>query len=171
MGDRPAVGFIGTISREKRLDLAIAAISRMPGHLLVVAGDGPLRAEAQRQASAEAPGHVIFLGEVGDVIRVLHAVDAVVITSEAEGMPGVAIEAAMCGVPVVATDAGALSEMPGVQIVERDAGRLAESLSGVIGQATRSDASDLGWPKVADRWVELLAQMTAVSIGSRPSGR
>ena len=143
----------------------------MPGYVLLVVGDGPLRGEAERRALAEAPGRVMFLGEVGEVIRVLHAVDAVVITSEAEGMPGVAIEAAMCGVPVVASDAGALSEMPGVQIVERDPGSLAEALTGVIGQAAPSDASELGWPNVADRWVELLTQMTAVSIGSRPSGR
>jgi glycosyltransferase involved in cell wall biosynthesis len=171
LGDRPTIAFVGSISREKRPELAIAAISRMPGYVLVVVGDGPLRAEAQQQASAEAPGRVMFLGEVGEVIRVLHAVDAVVITSEAEGMPGVAIEAAMCGVPVVATDAGALSEMPGVQIVERDPASLAEALTGVIGQPAPSEVSEFGWPKVADRWVELLTQMTAVSIGSRPSGR
>ena len=88
--------------------MAIAAIARLPDHLLVVAGDGPLRHEAERLAAAEAPGRVMFLGEVGDVIPVLHAVDAVVITSEAEGMPGVAIEAALCGLPVVATDVGAV---------------------------------------------------------------
>ncbi len=31
LGDRPAIAFVGSISREKRLELAIAAISRMPG--------------------------------------------------------------------------------------------------------------------------------------------
>jgi glycosyltransferase involved in cell wall biosynthesis len=86
-------------------------------------------------------------------------------------MPGVAIEAAMCGVPVVATDAGALSEMPGVQIVERDPSSLAEALAGVIGQPMPSEACELGWPNVVDRWVELLTHMTAVAIGPRPSGR
>ena len=100
----PPIAFIGTLSGEKRIDLAIAAIAKLPDHVLVVAGDGPLRHEAERQAAAEAPGRVMFLGEVRDVIPILHAVDAVVITSEAEGMPGVAIEAALCGLPVVATD-------------------------------------------------------------------
>jgi hypothetical protein len=58
-----------------------------------------------------------------------------------------------------------------VQIVERDPASLAEALTGVIGQPAPSEVSEFGWPKVADRWVELLTQMTAVSIGSRPSGR
>ena len=110
-------------------------------------------------AAAEAPGRVMFLGEVGDVIPVLHAVDAVVITSEAEGMPGVAIEAALCGLPVVATDVGAVSEMPGVRVVERDASSLAAALTDTTRGPARPDATELGWPKVADRWVELLSHL------------
>ena len=43
----------------------------------------------------------------------LHAADLLMITSDVEGMPGAAIEAAMSGVPVLATDVGALSTMPG----------------------------------------------------------
>ena len=144
------------ISAEKRLDLAIAAISRMPDHVLVVAGDGPLRAEAERQAATDAPGRVMFLGEVSDVVPILHAVDAVVITSEAEGMPGVAIEAALCGLPVVATAAGALPEMPFVTIAEPDPAIVAKCLADARAPR-REDVEPYTWPVVVASWREHLA--------------
>ena len=140
LGVKPAIGFVGRLSAEKRIDVAITAVAALPDHVLVVAGDGPLRADAERQAEAEAPGRVSFLGEVGDVIPVLHAVDVLVITSEAEGMPGVAIGQA-CG-----SSSGTRSS-------------LAAALSDTTRGPARADATELGWPRVTDRWVELLSRL------------
>ena len=82
-----------------------------------------------------------WLGDVDDVATVLHAADAVLITSDIEGMPGTAIEAAMCGVPVVATDVGALSSMPGVHVTSGDPPSLAEALEATASARSRSSPS------------------------------
>ncbi len=157
--DRPIVAFVGSLTAEKRVDLAIDAVGRTDGHVLVIAGDGPERALAERRAAALGPGRVVLLGDVSDVLPVLHAADAVLITSDIEGMPGTAIEAAMCGVPVVATDVGALSSMPGVHVTESDEQSLAAALQSV---ALRSSAeretqtAAYDWKHVGDLWAALI---------------
>ena len=158
--DRPIVAFVGTMTAEKRVGLAIEAVGRTEDHVLVVAGDGPERAHAERQGAALAAGRVLLLGEVPDVLPVLHAADVVLITSDVEGMPGVAVEAAMCGVPVVATDVGALRSMPGVCVTTAEPDSLAAALQsaapepGARRSAPMADRYD--WKHVGDVWEDLL---------------
>ncbi|MDQ3275312.1 MAG: glycosyltransferase family 4 protein [Actinomycetota bacterium] len=156
---RHAVGFIGSLTPEKRIDLALAAIALLPEHVLLVAGSGVAMAETQRSAERIAKGRVTFLGEVTDVLGVLHASDAIVITSDVEGMPGVAIEAALCGVPVVATPAGALTTMSWVQIVDRDPLAIARGLREACarGAADPVAVSKFTWPAVTTDWERVLA--------------
>ena len=104
------VAFIGAMSEEKRPHLAVQAVVALAGVHLLIAGDGPERASAEHEAKG-APGRIHFLGSVEDVLPVLHAADVVVSTSRTEGMPGSLIEAALCGLPIVATDVGAVSEV------------------------------------------------------------
>jgi len=117
------VCFVGALSAEKRVDLAISAIAAVPSCVLVVAGDGPTRQAAEAMATRELGERVRWLGAVDDVVAVLHAADALLLTSRTEGMPGVLVEAALCGVPVVATDVGAVRQM----VVDRSTGRVAET--------------------------------------------
>ena len=131
--------------------------------MLVIAGDGPERALAERRAAALGPGRVVLLGDVPDVLPVLHAADAVLITSDIEGMPGTAIEAAMCGVPVVATDAGALASMPGVHVTESDEQSLAAALQSVATDSSSSrpkrQTAAYDWKHVGDLWERLLGEI------------
>jgi glycosyltransferase involved in cell wall biosynthesis len=150
------VAFVGSLSDEKRPDVAIEAMRERPDHVLLVAGAGPLRADAEALAERVAPGRVRFLGEVGDVIPVLHAADVVLITSAVEGMPGVAIEALMSGVPVLATGVGALSTMRGVEVVDPTAEAFSRALGGVRPTLSLDVAAEWGWPAVTDRWLDLL---------------
>lgn len=105
------VAFVGALSEEKRPDLALRALSELPDTTLLIAGDGPLRSEVEAQASALDPSRVVLLGAVDDVLSVYHAADAVVLTSRTEGMPGVLIEAGLCGLPCVTTAVGAAAEV------------------------------------------------------------
>jgi glycosyltransferase involved in cell wall biosynthesis len=109
--DADVVAFIGALSSEKRPQDAIEAVARMGGASLIVAGDGPLRAPATRLAADRLGSRVTFLGEVADVRRVLVAADLLILTSESEGMPGVAIEAGLTARPVVATDVGGTADI------------------------------------------------------------
>ena len=105
-----AVAIIGALSPEKRVGLAIEAAARVPGAVLLVAGDGPER-PALEQRAAEVPGSTRFLGSLTDVVPLLHACDVLLMTSESEGVPGVLIEAGLCGVPAVSTDVGFVSDV------------------------------------------------------------
>ena len=109
--DVPLVLYLGALTEEKRVDRAIQAIGVLPDARLLVAGDGPLRAELERLAARTAGDRIQLAGLVNDPTTLLDAADALVLTSRTEGMPGAVIEALLCGVPVVAPAVGALPEM------------------------------------------------------------
>ncbi len=74
---------------------------------LLIAGDGPLN-DRLRQMTVDLgiQDRVMFLGVRSDVNAVLNAADAFVMSSEVEGLSLALLEAASCGLPIVATDAG-----------------------------------------------------------------
>ena len=79
---------------------------------LVVAGTGPLRPELEAHAERlGVAGAVTFLGHRHDVEWVFGGVDLALLTSEAEGIPGVAIEALMAGCPMVTVPVGGVTEV------------------------------------------------------------
>ena len=80
--------------------------------LLLIAGDGPLRAriEALSQSLGIA-ARCRFLGKRSDVGQLMCAADAFVLASAWEGLPIVLLEAAAAGLPIVATDVGGNAEV------------------------------------------------------------
>lgn len=109
--DGPTVVFCGALSEEKRPLDAVEVIRGLDDVTLLVVGDGPLSGRVREAASSLPAGRVRLLGPVADVRLVLDAADALLVTSRTEGMPGVVIEALFCGLPVVATDVGAVRSM------------------------------------------------------------
>jgi len=109
--ERPIVLYLGWLSPEKGPQVAINAMTKLPDALLVVAGDGPQRADVERLAADVAPGRVRFLGAVDDASAVMSACDVFVLPASIEGLPAVLIEAGLTGLPVVATDIGAVREV------------------------------------------------------------
>ena len=85
---------------------------------VVVAGDGPLRAELEAQAKESAPGRLRLLGVRQDIPRLLASADLFVFLPDgAEGLGLGPFEALAAGVPVVSTtvsDLGSLPPGPGV---------------------------------------------------------
>ena len=104
--DVPLVVYLGALSPEKNVGLAVDAVATLPGVHLLVAGDGPERASLERQSEAAVTGRVLFTGALDTPRQALAAADVVVLPSHTEGLPGVAIEAGLSGRPVVATDVG-----------------------------------------------------------------
>ncbi len=160
---RALAAFVGPLSPEKRPDLALAAARRAGCHLLV-AGDGPLRAQLEQ----EAGDHATFFGAIRRPQDVMRAADVLLLTSVTEGVPAVLIQAGLCGVPAVAVDVGGVSEV----VVDGKTGRLISSDSAdALAVALRDAAGrrDYGaaarkrclagftMGSVTDRWEELLA--------------
>lgn len=110
------LGLVGHVVAQKRPDRAVdvvAAVRSAGGAVhLVVAGTGPLRADVERQvADLGLHDAVSFLGHRDDIEQVLGAVDLLLLTSDAEGIPGILIEAQMAGCPVVTVPVGGVAEV------------------------------------------------------------
>lgn len=78
---------------------------RFPSAHLMIAGEGPFRAElAKLSVDLGIEGKVSFLGQRSDIPGLLAAADVFVFPSHVEGHSGALIEAMFSGIPVVATD-------------------------------------------------------------------
>ena len=103
----PLIGFVGHLVQQKRVDRALDVLALLGAQgctaHLVISGTGALRPELEAQAERlGVAGAVTFLGHRNDVEWVFAGVDLALLTSEAEGIPGVVIEALMAGCPMVA---------------------------------------------------------------------
>ena len=113
----PMVTFVGALNDGKRPDRFVEVVAqlRRQGSALhaQVVGDGPLR---QSLVGPAADAGVELLGSRSDIADLLGRSDLFVFPSRpaGEGMPGVLIEAGLCGLPVVATD------VPGVSTIVAD---------------------------------------------------
>ena len=114
----PHLVAIGRMAGQKGLAVLIEAMAlarnRHPGLRLTLVGDGPLRPALQAQAAAAGlAGQVTFAGWLDDagVRAALARAQALVLSSFAEGLPVVAMEAMAAGRPVIATAIAGLPEL------------------------------------------------------------
>lgn len=112
----PAFVSVGRLMAQKDHALLLRAFAserlRAAGARLLLAGDGELRADLERQAADLGLGdRVRFLGRRGDVAEVLAAADVFALASRWEGNPLTVMEAMAAGRPVVATAVGCLPEL------------------------------------------------------------
>lgn len=120
-------GWLARAVKIKRPDRLIGAARRTPDVSYVVGGDGPLRPGLEERA----PANIQTLGwvEPGDFWS---RCDMAVLTSDNEGVPTALVEAALAGIPAVATNAGSVSDavLDGITglVVEKNAGAVAEAV-------------------------------------------
>jgi glycogen(starch) synthase len=126
----PRLLCVGRLVPAKGFDLALAAlasiIGRYPNLRMVMAGDGPMRTQLERQAAQLGlSGIVEFLGivEPDKVLTLINRATLVLVPSRHEGLPTVALQAAFMGRPVVATRVGGLPEA----VIDQQTGLLVES--------------------------------------------
>jgi glycosyltransferase involved in cell wall biosynthesis len=96
----------GFLRVAKRINL------QMPDVEFLLAGDGPLRAELEREAQTLGIGdRVVFLGDRRDVPAVMASLDVAVLTSDSESLSNAILEAMAAGLPVVAFRVGGNAEL------------------------------------------------------------
>lgn len=157
------VGLFARLVPKKRIDIAIVAAAkihaRSAGRLrLHIYGDGPLRGQLETIAKGCQPGLLCaFRGATSDVIGQMRRMDAILLTSEAEGWPIAVLEAMAVETPVVATPVGGVVEM----LADGRCGYLAESVSvqhvaealqRCVDDADRGRKARLARQRVCERW-------------------
>ena len=137
----PTLAFAGRLMAAKALDVALAAMARVPEAALVIVGDGPDRAALERQRDELGlGGRVRFLGGLGreGVLRIFRAADAVLLSSRWENFPHVIVEALAVGTPVIASAVGGVPEVVrdgenGLLVPAGDADALAAAIRRLLG--------------------------------------
>jgi glycosyltransferase involved in cell wall biosynthesis len=189
---RPAVIYVGRLSREKGLDL-VAPIQCLldrdrVAHQLVFVGDGPMRA----RLSAACPG-AVFVGNVSHdkVALAMASADVFLFPSATDALGNVVLEAQASGLPVIVSDRGGpqehlLSQATGEICVAGDACDFAAKLGRLLrapdrrrrmGRAARQFALSRDWPRslqpLYDAWLgatratRARAHLTAVASAGR----
>lgn len=101
---------VGALAAEKDPLTAVRAVQEAATDVPVVTrivGDGPLRAQVEEAASDQ----VQVLGSVAEMEPLFGWADVLLSTSLTEGLPGVVLEAAAAGRPVIASRVGGTSEV------------------------------------------------------------
>ena len=177
---------VGRIESPKDYPGLIRAYARMKPFIpsrLLIAGDGPLRAEVQELIDHSKLGdRVTLLGFRTDVVALLHAADGVVLSSAHEGLPNAIMEALAAGTPVVATDVGGVRELvedgaSGFIVPPRQPERLAEGLERLMSLSAgersamgrvgrRHIEENFALDHVLDEWEALLFEQLHPKYGS-----
>jgi glycosyltransferase involved in cell wall biosynthesis len=136
----------------------------------VLAGDGPLRRELEREAADLGLGaSAIFLGDRQDMPAVLASLDVAVNTSDSESLSNVILEAMAAGLPTVAYDVGGNSELlnrqRGVLIPAANEAAFADAVQKLLadsalrhelgGNACKFAQENFSLDRVRQRYVEL----------------
>jgi glycosyltransferase involved in cell wall biosynthesis len=174
--DAPVILSLGALTGEKDpltvVRVAAEVVRAVPEarHLLV--GEGPLRSETQTEAARLGLGdRLLMLGPRSDVGDLLAAADLLLLPSRTEGLPAVAVEAGLAGLPVVASRVGGVPEVverdvTGLLVEPGDVAGFVAAVAGLLGEPDRRRAlgeaaavrcrEGFSIERLAPRWVEVL---------------
>jgi len=102
--DRPRVLFVGSLRPFKQPNLLLEAAARFSQADFLLAGDGVMARELNERIHRENLDNVRLLGVLGagELLREYQQADVFLFPSIWEGSPKVILEAAACGLPVIA---------------------------------------------------------------------
>ena len=138
----PLAGIVATLRSWKGHRFLIDALPLCADRelQLVIVGDGPQReALAAQVAALRLEPRVRFAGDRTDIERWLAAFDVFVLPSYAnEGVPQALMQAMLCGLPCVTTDAGAIGEaaipdQTAIVVARQNAAALAAGIDRALG--------------------------------------
>ena len=147
--DGPLIGVFSRLAAWKGQEIVIRAVARCPEVTAIIAGDALFGERAyagrlkQLVRELNLESRVQFLGQRGDVQQLMRAMDIVVHPSvDAEPFGLTLVEAMLAHVPVIASNAGASSEIlesgkAGGLVAAGDVDALAAAIQNVIADAPR----------------------------------
>lgn len=152
------IGIVATLRSWKGHLYLLEAFSRLkdPGLKLLIVGEGPMRSNIDAKiAELGLSGRVLMPGQQDRPETWMQALDIFCLPSYAnEGVPQAVLQAMLCGLPIISTPVGAITEAlthneTGIIVPPRDANALQEALQHLLdnpercaklGQAARADA-------------------------------
>jgi len=142
-GDAPVAGMVAQLIHRKghrHLIAALPAVLREhPAMHVAVFGQGPLRAELERQArKAGIAAHLHFLGFRTDLPQCLGCLDLLVHPADMEGLGVSLLQGAAAGLPLIGSRAGGIPEIvrdgeSGLLIAPGDVDALARAMNRLLG--------------------------------------
>lgn len=110
--DMSVIGCVAGLRPEKNLPMLIEAAAQLPDAYVVIIGEGEERPRLEGMITRlNLQNRVRLLGRRSDVAAILPAFDIAVLTSVIEATPLSVMEAAACGVPMVAAAVGSIPAM------------------------------------------------------------
>lgn len=168
----PTLLSVGHLIERKRVHLTIEALTHLPGHSLLIVGDGPERAALAALATDRGvAGRVRFAGPVqhAELPRYYTAADMMVLASSREGWANVLLESMACGTPVVATDAWGSREAiaapeAGCVVDEASGAAIAAAIATLAGrgpdrEATRRYAAQFSWDATTQGQLDVFGRL------------
>lgn len=142
--DRLTMVMVARFAAPKQQLALLKALTKMQQYEweMVFAGEGPLLQQAQQFVeSVGLNERVQFLGNCHDITAILQKSDVFILLSDWEGLPLSILEAMQCGLPIIASDVGGVSEAVrqsenGYIILPKDEGELVAKLSLLVTNPT-----------------------------------
>jgi glycosyltransferase involved in cell wall biosynthesis len=171
--------FVGRLEANKGVSYLCEAFEAVEGAHLTIVGSGPLEAELKQRFNKP---NIEFAGRLDDreLFERYRRSDCFIFASLYEGMPTVILEAMACGLPVIATDIGAVTTMVGPDngfVVEPGssaqlAGAIAaflrlpaEARRGMAATSRHRVETQYTWPRVARLTLEAIEKNKSVRHG------
>ena len=115
--------FVGRLEYQKGIDILVehaqVLLDQLPGHHLVVIGEGSLRHELDALSERSSNGRIHCLGQRNDVREWMARSEFLLLPTRYEGMPNVILEAMIESLPVVTTRVEGVAELLGENLEQQ----------------------------------------------------
>lgn len=170
-----ALLYAGRLTVQKRADRLIEAMAQLPNAKLDVIGDGDLRPALEATARRLKLKNVEFHGSrpPAELAAAYAAADVLVMPSDREGMPLVALEAMAAGLPIVASNVIGLHELvggTGILVDDPSPATFAAAIQDLTGhpatltrlsEASRTAAEAYSWDRLTTSLTQLYTEVSS----------